>query len=164
MKKIIMLTLFLISASTRATDCFDSAGAAYHIDPDLLRAVSFRESSWNPNALNVVSSKNYAVGLMQIHSQNLPHLAKFGITSGKLYKNKCLNIHTGAYYLALAFHRMGNNWQAVGAYNAGFKKTPTQAARRQKYANEVHAIYRKIKANKLLSQKNKGKSIITAKE
>ncbi|VUJ28775.1 putative lytic transglycosylase [Klebsiella pneumoniae] len=34
-----------------------------------------------------------------------------------------LNIYTGAYYLAQAFKKWGVSWDAVGAYNAGFKKT-----------------------------------------
>ena len=56
------------------------AGRDYRIEPDLLRAVSFRESSRRDNALNVVSQSEYAVGKMQIHSQNFSHLAQFGIT------------------------------------------------------------------------------------
>lgn len=143
--------LMLISCSASATsDCFDKAGATYKIDPDLLRAISYRESSWNASALNVVSNKSYAVGLMQIHSNNFSHLSKLGITPEKLYKNKCLNIYTGAYYLALAFKRLGSSWNAVGAYNAGFKNTAAQNKKRMQYANEVHTIYMKIRSGKLI--------------
>lgn len=102
------------------------AGRDYQIEPDLLRAISFRESSWRDNALNIVSQNEYAVGKMQIHSQNFTHLAQFGITPRQLYTDSCLNIYTGAYYLAIAFKRWGYSWRAVGAYNAGFRETEVQ--------------------------------------
>ncbi len=63
---------------------------------------------------------------MQIHSQNFSHLAQFGITPHQLYTDSCLNIYTGAYYLAIAFKRWGYSWRAVGAYNAGFRETDAQ--------------------------------------
>lgn len=134
-----------------SAECFDSAGKSYKIDPDLLRAISLRESSGRADAINIVSSSSYAVGIMQIHSQNFPHLAQFGISPEQLHKNACLNIYAGAYYLAIAFKRWGYTWRAVGAYNAGFKKSDTQEARRKKYADEVNAIYKKLKAGKSLS-------------
>ncbi|WP_439896390.1 transglycosylase SLT domain-containing protein, partial [Salmonella enterica] len=106
---------------------------------------SFRESSWRDNALNIVSQNEYAVGKMQIHSQNFSHLAQFGITPHQLYTDSCLNIYTGAYYLAIAFKRWGYSWRAVGAYNAGFRETDAQEKKRQKYAQEIQAIYMDIK-------------------
>lgn len=58
----------LISLPALSRDCFDRAGRYYRIDPDLLRAIAFRESSWRGKAMNIVSSTEYAVGMMQIHS------------------------------------------------------------------------------------------------
>ena len=65
-----------------------------------------------------------------------------------------LNIYTGAYYLAQAFKKWGVSWDAVGAYNAGFKKTPRQAARRYEYAKKIHYYYTAIKASKRTSSKD----------
>ncbi|STB68120.1 LEE-encoded protein [Citrobacter freundii] len=135
----------LISSPVLSQDCFDRAGRHYRIDPDLLRAIAFRESSWRGKAMNMVSSKEYAVGMMQIHSQNFSHLVKFGITPQKLYHNSCLNIYTGAYYLSIAFRRWGYSWQAVGAYNAGFRLTEKQDLKRRQYASGVQNTYRKLK-------------------
>lgn len=145
-----MITTFfisslLISFPAWSLDCFDRAGRHYRIDPDLLRAIAFRESSWRGKAMNIVSSKEYAVGMMQIHSQNFSHLATFGITPQKLYHNSCLNIYTGAYYLSIAFRRWGYSWQAVGAYNAGFKINEQQNLRRKQYALSVKTIYKNLK-------------------
>ena len=105
-KRIIATALLLVSCSAGA-DCFDLAGRDYHIDADLLRAVSFRESSFRPNAVNKSNADGYAVGMMQIYSSNFAHLSKYGITPDKLRQDACLNIYTGAYYLALTFKRWG---------------------------------------------------------
>nr|WP_253076365.1 transglycosylase SLT domain-containing protein [Citrobacter freundii]URZ94138.1 lytic transglycosylase [Citrobacter freundii] len=139
--------LLLMSASVFSQDCFERAGRDYGINADLLRAISFRESSWRSDALNIVSPESYAVGAMQIHSQNFAHLSQFGITPDKLTSDDCMNIYTGAYYLAIAFKRWGVNWRAVGAYNAGFRETDEQERKRLKYAQEVQAIYENIKNN-----------------
>lgn len=144
------MVCWLFSGAALSADCFDMAGQSYNVDPDLLRAISFRESSFNPRALNVVSESKYAIGLMQIHSQNFAHLAQFGITPEGLYNSPCLNIHTGAYYLAHAISRLGYNWEAVGAYYAGFGKSPGQAAKRTWYAQRVKATYDGIKIKKAI--------------
>ena len=41
--------------------------------------------------------------------------------------------------------RMGYNWEAVGAYYAGFSASPEQAAKRKWYAQRVKATYEDIK-------------------
>ena len=97
MKNVLLAGLLAITCPVIAQDCFEMAGRDYRIEPDLLRAISFRESSWSDNALNIVSQNEYAVGKMQIHSQNFSHLAQFGITPHQLYTDSCLNIYTGAY-------------------------------------------------------------------
>lgn len=143
--RLLLATLLLISStSVFSQDCFDRAGRDYGINADLLRAISFRESSWRSDALNVVSPESYAVGTMQIHSQNFAHLSQFGITPEVLTSDVCMNIYTGAYYLATAFKRWGTTWRAVGAYNAGFRDNENQEMKRQRYAGEVKAIYEKI--------------------
>lgn len=101
------------------------------------------------HAMNIVSPQKYAVGLMQIHSQNFSHLSQFGITPKNLYTDACMNIYTGAYYLAIAFKRWGVSWESVGAYNAGFSKAPEQHAKRMVYATAIHKIYLNIKKQKL---------------
>lgn len=145
--KVIILLASVLPFQASA-DCYDLAGRDYKIEPDLLRAVSFRESSWRDNSLNYVSPDSYAIGRMQIHSQNFNHLSQFGITPEHLKSDVCMNIYTGAYYLAIAFKRWGYSWRAVGAYNAGFKDDPEQEAKRLKYSEEVKQIYERIKQNK----------------
>ncbi|QPR26566.1 transglycosylase SLT domain-containing protein (plasmid) [Edwardsiella hoshinae] len=149
MKTRFLLLLFtLISTSSLANDCFDMAGRDYRIDPDLLRAIAWKESRFNPKAIGRSPDKSIDVGLMQINSQHADTLRPLGITMQRLYNDPCLNIYTGAYVLAQSFKKLGINWNAVGAYNAGFKQTPQQAQRRYNYAKEIHAYYLALKNSK----------------
>lgn len=157
-KQLVLATLLLISTPAWAADCFDMAGRDYRIDPDLLRAISWQESKWKVNAIGKNPGAGYGAGLMQIDSQHQGELSQYGIKPGHLLTDACLNIYTGAYYLALAFKKWGVSWEAVGAYNAGFRRTDRQAMRRLEYARKIEAIYLAIKKNK-----NAGQSSLTKK-
>lgn len=148
MKRIVLtfLTLFF-SGMLNAADCFDLAGRDYKIDPDLLRAIAWNESHYNPEATGSNIDGSFDMSLMQINSQHLPALQKMGISQASLMNDPCMNIYTGAYILALAFKKWGVNWQAVGAYNAGFLKTDKQALRRYYYARRIENTYRVMKAS-----------------
>ncbi|HIB1651667.1 TPA: transglycosylase SLT domain-containing protein, partial [Salmonella enterica subsp. enterica serovar Muenchen] len=75
-------------------------------------------------------------------------LARYGITPEHLTTDPCMNIYTGAYYLAIAFKKWGVSWEAVGAYNAGFRKSERQNQRRLAYASDIYRIYTGIKSSK----------------
>ena len=155
-KQLVLATLLLISTPAWAADCFDMAGRDYRIDPELLRAISWQESKWKVNAIGKNPGAGYGAGLMQIDSQHQGELSQYGIKPGHLLTDACLNIYTGAYYLALAFKKWGVSWEAVGAYNAGFRRSDRQAIRRLEYARKIEAIYLAIKRNK-----NAGQSSLT---
>ena len=146
MKSIILMTSLLsFTPITHAADCFDMAGKDYKIDPDLLRAISWNESRFNTKAIGVNPTMGYGSGLMQVDSQHFPELQRYGIQPEHLVNDVCMNIYTGAYYLAIAFKKWGISWEAVGAYNAGFAKTEKQAIRRYYYASKIHSTYLAIK-------------------
>lgn len=126
--------------------CFEQAGRDSHIDPDLLRAIAKVESNYNHLAIGKNPTKGFGVGIMQIDSQHFNYLQRFDINP-ELLLDKCINIYVGAYFLKLALNRMGNNWSAVGAYNAGFATSPRQIKRRQLYAQKVRKHYQLIKRN-----------------
>ena len=134
------------------------AGRDYRIDPDLLRAISWQEAKWKVNAIGKNPGSGYGAGLMQIDSQHQGELSQYGIKPGHLLTDACLNIYTGAYYLALAFKKWGVSWEAVGAYNAGFRRTDRQAIRRLEYARKIEAIYLAIKRNKNAGQSSLAKN------
>lgn len=147
-KLIPLLFATLLPHFAFAVDCYDRAGNDYHIDADLLRAIAFRESSFKVDALNKQNDTSYAIGLMQIHSQNFAELQQYGIHETHLKADPCMNIYTGAYYLAKFIRITGDIWKGVGAYNAGLSSKKEQQLKRQKYANEVYAIYLQIKSQK----------------
>ncbi|HBX8129734.1 TPA: lytic transglycosylase, partial [Klebsiella pneumoniae] len=110
------IILSLIPLSSMAADCFDMAGRDYKIDPDLLRAISWQESRFKIDAIGRNPVTGYGSGLMQIDSQHFNELSRYGIEPDHLLSDACLNIYTGAYYLAQAFKKWGVSWDAVGAY------------------------------------------------
>lgn len=62
MQRIMLILSLNLTFAVNASDCFDSVGRDYHIDPDLIRAIAFRESTMNSHAMNVVSTEKYAIG------------------------------------------------------------------------------------------------------
>ncbi|SPW31137.1 lytic transglycosylase [Edwardsiella tarda] len=140
---ILAMLIFSFSCTVSA-DCFEQAGQDSHIDPDLLRAIAKVESNHDPLAIGKNPRQGFGVGIMQIDSQHFRYLERFGIYP-ELLLDKCINIYTGAYFLKLALNRMGNSWEAVGAYNAGFSKKRQQSERRQRYAERVRKHYNLIK-------------------
>lgn len=107
--------------------CFVSSGKTYGIDPELLRNITAVESRGNPRAVSPVG----AIGLMQIDSSWLKKLSRFGISKSDLF-DPCTNINVGAWILAHEFKRHGNNWEAVGAYNASCTKLKGPRCRSQR--------------------------------
>ncbi len=115
-----------------ANYCWDNAETRYGVPAKLLVAIAKVETGINPST---VGKKNkdgsYDIGLMQINSGWLPKLSKYNITENDLFK-PCTNIMVGAWILSDNIHRLGYNWDAVGAYNA---KTNWK---RDIYAKKVH--------------------------
>lgn len=104
MKKwMLAICLMFINEICLATDCFDLAGRDYKIDPDLLRAISWQESRYRVNAIGINPVTGYGSGLMQVDSQHFNELARYGIKPEHMTTDPCMNIYTGAYYLAIAF-------------------------------------------------------------
>jgi soluble lytic murein transglycosylase-like protein len=105
-------------ACGNASACWEEAAARYGVNPYVLYAIAKTESNLNPAAINRANKNgSYDIGLMQINSGWLPTLRKHGIGEAQLM-DACTNIQVGAWVLAQNMRRMGNSWEAVGAYNA----------------------------------------------
>ena len=153
MLRILLLFIFSCNiAQAEALDCFELAGRDARIDPDLLRVIAWHESGLNTHVEgdNTLAGfkPGWGIGLMQIDTQHLNYLSRYGINRQNLKTDICLNIYTGAYFLAVALNKTGNIWGAVGAYNAGFRDIPLQESRRRKYAGKIRALYKEYKSFK----------------
>ncbi|REC88942.1 lytic transglycosylase domain-containing protein [Pantoea ananatis] len=146
---VVMMFMTLFCARAQAF-CFDAAGAKYHIDPLLIKAIATGESSLRPGVTNInhdpktgrALSIDY--GLMQVNSAHIPSLVAQGFISSPqdLLTKPCLNVQIGTWILASHFQVCGISWNCLGSYNAGFRKDRHET--RESYANRVYAIYKKL--------------------
>jgi soluble lytic murein transglycosylase-like protein len=139
------LTAIPIAASSASTApsipapwsaCFRTAGRFYRLPPTLLIAVAQTESRLNPVAVHLNGDGSSDVGLMQINSRWFPALQAVGISREQLYE-PCVSIWIGAWLLSDAVAAHGYGWEAIGAYNAGGRRTQAAAQRRAAYALRV---------------------------
>ena len=138
MNRLPVAILFASLSLTGHASCFEQAGARYAVSPELLRAISQVESNGNPLARNLNRDGSEDLGLMQINSQWLQVLTRYGIDRQSLF-DPCLNTHVGAWILSQNIHAHGYRWEAIGAYNAA------SSAKRIDYA---HRVARALKAGR----------------
>lgn len=125
--------------------CFQEAADRAGVNKDLLIAIAKGESGFYAKAINKANSNGTEdIGVMQINSSHFQWLKSVGITRKDLF-NPCVNIHVGALILSECIRIHGNTWAAVGAYNAGHKKTAKAERSRRVYANKVMRAYKNLK-------------------
>lgn len=144
----LLFMAFCLAPQAAQAFCFKEAGARYQIDHRLLVAIARQESGLNPKSTNAnrnkagkVVSRDY--GLMQVNSSQIPGLISMGVLTSKddLLNNPCLNVQIGAWILAKHLKQCGVNWSCLGSYNAGFKNSDVQEARRMNYARKIYRNY-----------------------
>ncbi|MBB3211518.1 soluble lytic murein transglycosylase-like protein [Herbaspirillum sp. Sphag1AN] len=141
--------VILLAMTNVHARCFDEAGKKHAIDPLLLEAIAYVESSMNPKAVNVNRNGTQDIGLMQINSSHLQRLEKQGVTRELLLSDSCLSVMVGAEILAQFIARFGYTWRAVGAYNAGAGLGKQRDELRDRYAQKVVKQYQILKAKPL---------------
>ncbi len=138
-----------LSSSVNASDipnrdCFENASQRYGLDVRLLVAIAKVESNLNMNAVNINANGSTDRGILQINSGWEQKLSGLGIDWNEVVSSPCMNIHVGAWILANNFSTRGVNWDSVGAYNAGDKKTDAATIRRTNYATKVYRASRAL--------------------
>jgi soluble lytic murein transglycosylase-like protein len=124
--------------------CWDEAARYHGLDPWLLYAVAYVESSHNPAAVSRPNSNGtYDIGLMQINSVHLPRLARYGVSRSTLM-DACASTYVGAWIMADNIRRYGWTWEAIAAYNVGSLNTPGRIKTGRRYAAKVYAAYNKL--------------------
>ena len=117
-------------AQVSPPDCITSAALYHQVNPVVLRAIAFNESSMQPWAIRKNSNGTYDIGLFQINGVHAPELAKYGIGATQL-KDGCVSAYVGAWLYRRKVAKHGNTWTAVGAFHS---ETP---ALRDAYARKV---------------------------
>lgn len=140
------LMFLMLLLATPAYSCWQEAGARYGINPELLYAIAKTETGVSPHKLSRNKNGTFDMGMMQINSAWLPDLAKFGIEPAHLW-DSCTNINVGAWILARNIQRLGLNWNAVGAYNAGCRGVGKIECERMR-ASYVWRVYHNYQATK----------------
>ncbi|EKA5635890.1 lytic transglycosylase domain-containing protein [Vibrio navarrensis] len=154
----LLITLALFPLVSNAF-CFEEAAKRFDVNVDLLRAVCFTESSLRANVINSANSDGSSdYGLCQVNSWWLPKLAKYGITKESLLNDPCENTLVSAWILAGNFEVTNDGWKAVGAYNAGWLKTPEAELARTTYINLV-----KTNLERMTSEKSRHTNVGPAK-
>jgi soluble lytic murein transglycosylase-like protein len=127
----ILTVLLWLPVTPAAHACWEEAARRYSVNPAMLVAIARTESGLNPQAINRNRDGSIDLGLMQINSRWFPLLRQYGIGEQQL-RDPCTSIHVGAWILSQNMQRLGNSWDAVGAYNS------SQPAQRAAYAQRVY--------------------------
>ena len=139
---LILIFIFMAPLCNAAPLCFERAGRDYNIHPLILKAIAIQESRLNNDAVNDKNANQTTdICAMQVNSSNFDRLQEVGVPPRMLVDDPCMCVYAGAWILARFIKKMGNNWEAVGAYNAGAKDSPSAKARRKKYSDNIKAIY-----------------------
>ncbi|HEX9079630.1 MAG TPA: lytic transglycosylase domain-containing protein [Desulfuromonadaceae bacterium] len=125
--------------------CFEDAGRAYGISPQLLRGIARVESNMNPAAINRNGNGSTDLGLMQVNSFWLKAL---GATPDELLRDACYNVMAGAWILKGCIDRHGETWNAVGCYNA---------SSHDKRVNYSWRVYRELRRDARAAARNSGR-------
>ena len=133
-----IFVLIIFTAVAQAF-CFEEAGKAHGISPELLRSIARVESGFNYKAVNKNRNGSRDLGLMQINSAWIDTL---NLKRDELITDPCYNVMTGADILRRCIDRYGYTWEAVGCYNAKSK------GKREGYSWK---IYRELKREKTRS-------------
>lgn len=148
MKSAIFITLVMSFPLVSLSNCFETVGKAYSIDPLLLESIALTESNKNTNVISKNNTNGtYDIGIMQINSSHLKTLKKYNITEQDLIKDSCVNITVAGFILSSNIKIRGNTWDAIGAYNAGYHNTPGATERRRLYAEKIKKTYMMLKNN-----------------
>lgn len=147
----LLLSSFGAVSAKNIEKCFVAAAKKHGVPMKILLAVSYTESRFKSKARNSNRNGTRDYGLMQINSIWASHAKKLGFSWQHIKSDPCTNVMFGSYILRQNYKRMGSWKGAIGAYNAGFGKTPKARKRRLHY-------YRLVMKHREVAQRHFKKS------
>lgn len=133
MKKIFICTLLALISTIGRADCFDDAAAFHSVNPWILRAIAFQESSFKANVVTRNTNNSIDVGMTGTNSTHFPELKKFGIDPQDLL-DPCKSVYVSAWLYRKKVNKFGNTWTAVGAYHS------ENSPHKEKYIAKIQGI------------------------
>jgi soluble lytic murein transglycosylase-like protein len=100
-----------------APDCLDEASSFHRVNPWVLRAIIWHESSNRPRIVVRNQNGSVDVGLGQINTVHFKELGLYNVEPARLLE-PCVNTYVSAWLLARAMKQHGNTWESVGAYHS----------------------------------------------
>ena len=131
--RLVAIALSLVFAALAHADCIDDAAARWRVNAYVLRAIGWQESRLRPIAVGRNANGSVDLGAFQINSIHLPELARYGVDRTAL-SDGCVSADVAAWHYRRQVERLGDGWQAVGAYHS------RSADRAAWYANQIAAI------------------------
>lgn len=154
----LLLAVAIFGGGQAHSACWESAAARSGVEVELLKAIGWVESRWQPKAVGpALPNGDVALGLMQINTVHLPALAQQGIRREDLF-DECTSQQLGGWVLADCIQRFGYTWKAVGCYNTGPHSKNIDAQIR--YVAQVQHHYWRFKSQQSSSPAALAKSSI----
>lgn len=129
----LIAALLSFNCSVVMADCIDEAASYHSVNPYILRAIAYQESSMRSWIVHRNIDGSVDIGMLGINSVHLKELSKFGIGPSHL-ADPCLAAYVGAWMYRKKVQKFGNTWNAVGAYHS---ETPSLMSA---YATKIKAI------------------------
>lgn len=124
---------------SRIVSAANTYGNKFGVDPNLILAVIYTESGFDPYAVSVANCK----GLMQVSATYAPSL---GFDTSRLFEIE-YNIECGTSILKTKLNEMGNTYDALRAYNAGTSGANSNSSLGSNYASKVLSTYEDYSKN-----------------
>ncbi|MEM4531311.1 MAG: lytic transglycosylase domain-containing protein [Thermofilaceae archaeon] len=145
----LLLFVFLVPSAVAADPqqlgrCFLLASRVYKVDPYLLLAVAYVESSLRQEAVNYNRNGTVDLGIMQINSCWSSRIRNWHLVKD----SACFNVLVGAWVLRQCIDTYGLNWDAVSCYNTGRGLRELSGSRRLKAELYVYRVYKTLRALK----------------
>lgn len=97
--------------------CYNEAASYYGVSPEVLQAISYVESQFSPNAINLNKNGSYDYGLMQI---NTCWYSALGPERWQALADPCYSAYVGAWILRQCQDRYGyRTWDYISCYHTG---------------------------------------------
>jgi soluble lytic murein transglycosylase-like protein len=113
---VILIFIVLVYSKNALPFCFKHAGRTYGISPELIEAIAYRESAFDPVAIHHNRNGSFDYGVMQINSWWYETL---GSERWQALSDPCFNVMVGTWILRDCIDRYGYTWDCLSCYRSG---------------------------------------------